>query len=109
MAGGSIWSVTDGVSLERREAGAWLGAARRTGRRDGSDAGVAGGEPVKEPHTMPGAVFVSYRAASAEGDGGNHRTYQILHDLRTELGSERVRHIALEDWARRPESWRTQS
>jgi hypothetical protein len=51
-------------------------------------------------------MFVSYRAATAEGDGGNHRTYQILSDLQEELGHDRVGHLALDDWATRPESWR---
>jgi hypothetical protein len=49
--------------------------------------------------------FVSYRAATADGDGGNHRTYQILRDLRAEFGCQRVIHVALEEWASKAESW----
>lgn len=49
--------------------------------------------------------FVSYRAASAEGDGGNHRTLQILRDLQAEFGRDQVIHLALEEWASRAESW----
>jgi hypothetical protein len=55
------------------------------------------------------ATFVSYRAATPCGDGGNHRTYQILRDLQQALGCDRVAHIALEDWATAPESWRPTS
>lgn len=60
---------------------------------------------------MPAAVeptvaFVSYRAAKCDGDGGNHRTYQILCDLQAEFGEQRVWCLALEDWvansSRRP-------
>jgi hypothetical protein len=52
-----------------------------------------------------GAAFVSYRAATTEGDGGNHRTYQILRDLQAEFGCDRVMHVALEEWAAQSESW----
>ncbi len=55
----------------------------------------------------PLAAFVSYRAATADGDGGNHRTYQILRDLQAELGCDAVAHIALETWAANSESWRS--
>jgi hypothetical protein len=54
------------------------------------------------------ATFVSYRAASIDGDGGNHRTYQILRDLQQEFGCDGVDHVALEDWATRSESWRAE-
>lgn len=53
------------------------------------------------------ATFVSYRAATPQGDGGNHRTYQILRDLQAEFGPEHVAHVALEEWAARGESWHT--
>jgi hypothetical protein len=55
----------------------------------------------------PLAAFVSYRSATAEGDGGNHRTYQILSDLQAEFGCDGVVHVALEDWATRRESWQS--
>jgi hypothetical protein len=55
--------------------------------------------------TRPAATFVSYRAATVEGDGGNHRTYQILRDLQAEFGCDGVEHVALEEWAGRSESW----
>ncbi|MBV9328080.1 MAG: hypothetical protein JO352_30565 [Chloroflexi bacterium] len=56
--------------------------------------------------SRPVATFVSYRAATPNGDGGNHRTYQILRDLQAEFGCDGVVHVALEEWATRRESWR---
>jgi hypothetical protein len=55
----------------------------------------------------PRVGFVSYRAATAEGDGGNHRTFQILRDLQAEFGREFVMHVALEEWAAKSESWQS--
>lgn len=51
----------------------------------------------------PVAAFVSYRAAKVNGDGGNHRTYQILMDLQAEFGAEHVQVLTLEDWLTGPE------
>jgi glycosyltransferase involved in cell wall biosynthesis len=48
-------------------------------------------------------VFVSYRAAKPDGDGGNHRTYQIVADLYAEFGRDRVQVLTIEDWLTRPE------
>lgn len=47
---------------------------------------------------MPSAVFVSYRAARPDGDGGNHRSYQILLDLQATFGANQVRMVSIEDW-----------
>jgi hypothetical protein len=52
-------------------------------------------------------AFVSYRRATAEGDGGNHRTHQILRDLQAAFGCDNVSHISLEAWATRAESWQS--
>jgi len=57
--------------------------------------------------THPIVAFVSYRAATPDGDGGNHRTYQILHDVQAEFGCDGVVHVAFEDWATRRESWQS--
>ncbi|MBV9170482.1 MAG: hypothetical protein JOZ81_10400 [Chloroflexi bacterium] len=43
-------------------------------------------------------VFVSYRRPAVDGDGGNHRTYQILLDLQAEFGPENVWSLSLEEW-----------
>ncbi len=43
-------------------------------------------------------IFVSYRAALPDGDGGNHRTYQILLDLQDEFGVQHVHVMTLDDW-----------
>jgi hypothetical protein len=48
-------------------------------------------------------AFISYRAAKPDGDGGNHRTYQILLDLQAEFGAEHVQLLTLEDWLTGPE------
>jgi len=48
------------------------------------------------------AAFVSYREARPDGDGGNHRTYQIRFDLEAALGPERVWTLSLDEWLADP-------
>ena len=48
------------------------------------------------------AAFVSYREARADGDGGNHRTYQIRFDLEAALGPERVWTLSVDEWLADP-------
>ncbi len=48
-------------------------------------------------------AFVSYRTPAIDGDGGNHRTYQILLDLQAEFGVDNVWSLSVEGWLRSPE------
>jgi hypothetical protein len=43
-------------------------------------------------------AFISYRRPAVDGDGGNHRTHQILFDLQTEFGDANVWSLSLEGW-----------
>lgn len=43
-------------------------------------------------------LVVSQFEPLCEGHGGNHRTYQIVHDLTTLLGQHQVSVLALEQW-----------
>jgi hypothetical protein len=51
------------------------------------------------PSSALSVVFISYRAATPEGDGGNHRTYQMLQDLQQAFGRSNVHSVAIEDWS----------
>lgn len=51
---------------------------------------------------QPRVAFVSYRAARVDGDGGNHRTHQLLWDLAQEFGPEQVWSLNVEDWVAQP-------
>ena len=83
LAGGALRPGSDGVSFRCRARRAGMGAAGEPRAGHARDAGLGRRERVK-------VAFVSYRRATAEGDGGNHRTYQILRDLQAEFGCENV-------------------
>lgn len=55
---------------------------------------------VDEMAKVVKAVFVSHFVPSAVGNGGNHRAYQILHDLEQIVGAENVLLVSWPEWSR---------
>ncbi len=49
---------------------------------------------------MPSIILVTHMEPSDIGHGGNHRTYQILHDLQSSVGKEHIFLVSLPIWRR---------
>lgn len=49
---------------------------------------------------MAAAIFVTQFTPSDVGHGGNHRAYQIFHDLRQAVGDDNVKLVSFPQWIR---------